>query len=294
MAKLKARAAAKSSRPSNPSQLSREAGRRGAAQSSDSSVYFAPHQPSLHESQRFRRISSAATVREAYDTAPPKSLWLMLSSAALAVLTSLKPQSSRDQRLLCLTRIAPSSEHLIGAYFQQWLALSEDLAALEPDVLQEVVRSANSRDRIIAAAYDAESAAIVLYRGNLDRIVVPLAWFANKASGAVADPAKLAVIDHGQTVSLGAFEASTDAILYEFDDEYRKTVKRRTLAQDMSLGGSLRRLRLQRGLTQHDFPGVTAKTIARIERGAVAKPHAATLAIIVKRLDVVVADLATY
>jgi len=294
MAELKAKTAAKSFRPSNFSKPSHAAGRRGAAQSPDSSVYFAPHQPSLHGSQRFRRITSAATVREAYDTAPPKSLWLILSSAALAVLTSVKPQSSRDQRLLCLTSISPSSQHLIGAYFQPWLALSEDLAALEPDVLREVVRSADSRDRIIAAAYDAESAAIVLYRGNLDRIVVPLAWFASMASGAVADPAKLAVIDYGQTVSLGAFEASTDAILYEFDDEYRKTMRRRALAQDMSFGGSLRRLRLQRGLTQHDFPGVTAKTIARIERGAVATPHAATLAVVAKRLDVAVADLATY
>jgi len=135
------------------------------------------------------------------------------------------------------------------------------------------------------------TADVVLYRGNLDRIVVSLAWFANMASGAVADPAKLAVIDHEQTVSLGAFKASTDAILYEFDDEYRKTVKRRTLAQDMSLGGSLRRLR---GLTQHDCPGVTAETIARIERGAITTPHATTLAVIAKRLDVVVADLATF
>jgi len=85
------------------------------------------------------------------------------------------------------------------------------------------------------------------------------------------------------------------AILCEFDDEYGKTVKRRPpLAQDMSLGGSLRRLRLQRGLTQHDFPGVTAKTIARIERGAVARPLSATLAAVAKRLDVAVAELATY
>jgi len=114
------------------------------------------------------------------------------------------------------------------------------------------------------------------------------------ASGAVADPAALAVIDHGQTVCLGAFEASADAILYEFDDEYRRRVKRRALAQDTTLGGSLRRLRLKRGLTQDAFPGVPAKTIARIERSEVTKPHHATLAAVAKRLGVSVADLASY
>lgn len=124
---------------------------------------------------RYRRITSATALREAYDTAPQKSLWLLRNSAALAVLTSFKPRPSCDQRLLCMTSISPSSEHLIGAYFQQWLALSNDLAALAPDVLREVVSSAESGERLIAAAYDPASAAIVLYRGNLDRLVVPLA-----------------------------------------------------------------------------------------------------------------------
>lgn len=301
MTKLKVGAASKSLKSSNaskPSKPIRDAGRKGAVELRDALLYFAPHQASLKRDSkgplRFRRITSATALREAYDTAPQRSLWLLRSSAALAVLTSFKPRFSRDQRLLCMTSISPSSEDLIGAYFQQWLALSENLAALAPDVLREVVSSAESGERFIAAAFDAASTAIVLYRGNLDRLVIPLAWFANMASGAVVDPAALAVIDYGQTVCLGSFEASADAILYEFDDEYRRAVKRRALAQDTTLGGSLRRLRLQRGLTQDAFPGVPAKTIARIERSEVTKPHHATLAAVAKRLGVSVADLATY
>jgi len=71
-------------------------------------------------------------------------------------------------------------------------------------------------------------------------------------------------------------------------------VKRIAMAQDTTLGGLLRRLRLQRGLTQDEFPGVTAKTIAHIERGEVATPHRTTLVAGAKRLDVLVHDLRSY
>jgi hypothetical protein len=40
--------------------------------------------------------------------------------------------------------------------------------------------------------------------------------------------------------------------------------------------GALRWLRLQKGPRQSDFPGVTAKEIARIERGELKKPHQQT------------------
>jgi transcriptional regulator with XRE-family HTH domain len=63
---------------------------------------------------------------------------------------------------------------------------------------------------------------------------------------------------------------------------------------DRSLGGALRRLRLQKGLRQSDFPGVTAKEIARIERGEVKKPHQQTLAEIAKRMGVSADEISTY
>jgi transcriptional regulator with XRE-family HTH domain len=51
---------------------------------------------------------------------------------------------------------------------------------------------------------------------------------------------------------------------------------------------------MQRQLTQRDFPGIPAKTLARIERGEVAKPHNDTLEAIAKQLGVLVEDLPTY
>ena len=104
----------------------------------------------------------------------------------------------------------------------------------------------------------------------------------------------LAVTDSGQTVRLGDYEAATDAILYAFDGEYRRRAKKRQLETDRSLGGAVRRLRLQKALRRSDFPGLTAKEIARIERGEVKKPHPRTLAAIAKRIGVSANEISTH
>jgi len=45
------------------------------------------------------------------------------------------------------------------------------------------------------------------------------------------------------------------------------------------------------GVARSDFPGLDENTLARIERGKVAKPHPATLRVIAKRLGVAVEEL---
>jgi hypothetical protein len=135
---------------------------------------------------------------------------------------------------------------------------------------------------------------VLLYRGTLEPLVVPLRWFTNLASRAQMDPADLRVIDHGQTVRLGTFEASADAILYEFDALYRRAAKKRLLHNDSSLGASIRRLRLQRGLSREEFPGLSAKAIARVERNEIARPRSGTLAIIARVLKVSPDSLRAY
>jgi transcriptional regulator with XRE-family HTH domain len=82
--------------------------------------------------------------------------------------------------------------------------------------------------------------------------------------------------------------------LYELDEDYRTRARKRRLEQDESIGGSIRRLRLQKGLRQSDFPGVTAKEIARIERGKVKRPHRDTLEKIANRTGVPVDQLESY
>jgi hypothetical protein len=125
-------------------------------------------------------------------------------------------------------------------------------------------------------------------------LVVPLSLFAPRPTGPKPDFSDFEVIDSGQTIRLGQYEAAADAVLYEFDPEFRRLEKKRRISEDKSLGGALRRLRLQRGLGRHAFPGITAKTIARIERGEVKEPHDDTLAAIASTLGVKPEDISTY
>jgi transcriptional regulator with XRE-family HTH domain len=49
-----------------------------------------------------------------------------------------------------------------------------------------------------------------------------------------------------------------------------------------------------RGLSRADFPGIHEKTIARIERGEVERPHGGTLDAIAKWLGVAPEEIETY
>jgi len=109
-----------------------------------------------------------------------------------------------------------------------------------------------------------------------------------------ADFKAFSVADYGHAVRLGEYEAATDAILYEFDSDYRKTLSKQRSASERSLGAALRRLRKQRGLTQADFAPISAKTIARIEQGKVNRIHPKTLGIIADRLAVEPNEIETF
>ena len=66
------------------------------------------------------------------------------------------------------------------------------------------------------------------------------------------------------------------------------------IRKDASFGGSLRRLRLQKGLSRSDFAPLSSKTIARLERGEVEVPHGDTLEAIARRLGVPAAEISSY
>lgn len=171
----------------------------------------------------------------------------------------------------------------------------DNFKALPPDELAEVLLAPKeeARDLFIGGSVDAVTETLTLTRGNLEAVVVPLSMF--RPSGkAVADPADFAVTDYGNTVRLGEYEAATDAILYEFDSEFRKRQNAKRRQEDKSFGAALRRLRVQRHLGRMNFPGLSAKTISRIERGETGKPHGKTLSILAKTLDVAPEEIETY
>lgn len=150
-----------------------------------------------------------------------------------------------------------------------------------------------SQDLFIGGSVDPASATVTLTRGNLEAVVAPLAMF--RPSGAAAlDPARLRVTDYGNTVCFGEYEATADAILYDLDAIYRRKQNARRRQEDRGFGPSLRRLRIQRGLGRADFPGVSPKTVARIERGETDKPHGNTLNVLAKALAVQPDEIETY
>lgn len=144
----------------------------------------------------------------------------------------------------------------------------------ESSELAEVLSVDNRGDLFAGGTVDLEERVVVLYRGSFDRLSVPLSWF-ERRSDVEPDFEDFDVTDHGQTIRFGGFEVSADAILYQFDSDYRSRAKKRLIKSDESVGGSLRRLRELRGVRRSDFRPVSAREIARIERGEVAKPRAA-------------------
>jgi hypothetical protein len=257
-------------------------------------------EPHGHASRLFMRLGanrlrSESEIRSALKRHGRRALWIAPSSAAVHLLlgTFLR-RPTGDQRLLSLERASDNRLGLLHALFRFVVSVDEGVQLLPRDELTEVLSSANRADLFIGAAVAPTDAAVILYRGNLEPLVVPLAWFRARLDGPAPDPHDLAITDFGQTIRLGAYEAAADALLYEFDEDYRRRAKKRQVETDRSLGGALRRLRLQKGLRQGDFPGVTSKEIARIERGEVKKPHQHTLTTIAKRMGVSADDILTY
>jgi hypothetical protein len=257
-------------------------------------------EPHGHASRLFMRLGaerlrSESDIRTALSRHVHRALWIAPSTAAIHLLLgSLPHRPMRDHRLLILEPANGDRHGLLHALFRFVVSVDEGVQLLPVDELAETLSSPNRADLFIGAAVVPTDATVILYRGNLEPFVVPVTWFRVRPEGPRPDLADLAVMDFGQTVRLGDYEAATDAILYEFDGDYRLRAKARQLETDTSLGGALRRLRLQKGLRQGDFPGLTAKEIGRIERGAVKKPHQHTLAAIAKRMGVSVDDLSTY
>ena len=200
----------------------------------------------------------------------------------------------RDQRLLLLEKWTDRQPVFLHALFR--FVVSESEVRLLPRAeLLSVLASPNRDELFIGGSVDPEDHVAVLYRGNLEPVVVPLTWFQVSGDGVRPDPSRFTITDFGQTVKLGDYEAATHAILYDFDKKYRRASKARRVEQDKSFGGALRRLRVLRGFKQGDFePDISAKEIIRLESGRVKKPHIGTLKILAKKLHVRPGEIVSY
>jgi hypothetical protein len=62
---------------------------------------------------------------------------------------------------------------------------------------------------------------VIVVRGSLDTLVVPLVTFEPSPTGLTPDFDRFRIVDNGQTLAFGDYEATVDAILYEHDAAYR-------------------------------------------------------------------------
>jgi hypothetical protein len=195
-----------------------------------------------------------------------------------------------------LTLHTPRTESIqpLDDLFDPFVWSTGNFSFLPLDELAEVVENERRADLFIGGYADPRTETLTLVRGDLRRLSVPVSLFGPSGTGEKPDPFRLEIADCGNTIRLGDYEAAADAILYEADPDYRSRLLAKRRAEEKTFGASLRRLRLQRGLKQSDFKDVSAKTIARIERGETDAPHGQTLATIAERLQVEPNEITCY
>jgi hypothetical protein len=211
---------------------------------------------------RGRFVTTAAGVREALG-AHRRAKWLARRSADLALLTSTFESRDTWHRLLLLEEPSSARRELLAALFRVVIAPGNGVRLLAREDIVEVLALKNPEDYFIGGVVDRDDKAVVLYRGNLERLVVPFAWFRARRRSPRPDFEDFEVTI--RTAVFGAYEAATDAVLHEFDTAARRASKKHSGRKDETFGGALRRLRLSEALAR--LPRINAKTIARIERG---------------------------
>jgi hypothetical protein len=263
-----------------------------------------------HHSDRFvlfgssiRKISPAFAICHLADlsslvkAASKNSVIVSASQNATESLLKARLRLSRAGRsgeLLTLEPPRPESVPTLSGLFDRVVGASSGYSWLPVAELMAVVSGKDASDRFIGGAIDRYSNTLALVRGNLATLVVPFSYFTESGDGTQPDFGNPSFADYGLTVALGAYEASSDGILYEFDAAYRQKLNKERRQNERTFGAALRRLRLQRGLKQADFAPLTAKTIARIERSEVEKPHGKTLQSIARRLGVEAGQIESY
>lgn len=243
-----------------------------------------------------RRVSHPDDVRDALVGGGRRpTYWVAGPGTALKSLVDFADDMRGDHRLVLLDGVHQGREAVLRAMFRS-VIVGDEASLLPVDELLCALTSPERERLLIGGAVDHEDGVLLLHRADLSRppLLVPMAWFTPSGDGTAPDFARFAVVDYGTAVQLGEYEASASAILYEFDAEYRRQARRELVETDESFGASLRRLRLQKGLARADFPGISEKQIARIERGETGRPRRATLERIADRLGVAPEDIATY
>ncbi len=145
--------------------------------------------------------------------------------------------------------------------------------------------------RLIGAVPDVSLAAVTIFRADLSSLCVAEAWFKQSGDNAITDIAALRLEDDGSMVRLGSRRWPAHQVIAAFDATFRRRLRQLEHTQNDTLGGLIRRTRKDRRLAREEFPGIDAKTIARIERNEIIRPQRETLRLIAQSLGLPVEQL---
>jgi DNA-binding Xre family transcriptional regulator len=254
---------------------------------SDRAKRFSPLHPTI--------VTSRAAVRRSLAHAAKDSLWISYEPELTTfLLRGLTWPAHKVGDAILSHVVSPATVPALANCFKRFAYATGD-GFLPPYELAAALKAQNAADLFIGGTVDSASQTVTLWRGNLEPLTVPITSFEQSGDGVEPAFDLFSVTDYGQSVRFGDYEAATDAVLYEFDGDYRRRLSRQRLESERSFGASLRRLRRQRNLRREDFaPRVAAKTIARIEQGKVRHVREQTLAKIADCLGVNPDDIETY
>jgi hypothetical protein len=148
------------------------------------------------------------------------SLWIVPDPLSLEPLVRIGGGRHGDQRLLVLSPIDFATSTALQGIFSH-VVCRPDIGHLIPDEeIAGVLSDEAPGESSIGGFVHHRLGIVVLHRGDLSTMVVPLEWLANPHTVS-ADPHDFEVVDYGHGVRLGAFEAATDKVLYDFDPVVR-------------------------------------------------------------------------
>jgi len=241
-------------------------------------------------------LASRGDIRRVVPQAKRGDLWIVSSQHYMEHLLKAIhwPLSNRLGDLLVLDTLRYAMVEALHSIFYH-IALTGDKQTVLPcEQLVTVLLSDEKKDLFISGVIDETSETLTLWRGDRTSMVVPLSTFRPTGLGVHPDWNRFEIIDFGQTLQFGDYQAGSDAVLYEFDIEYRRRLNLSRRNREKGFGPGLRRLRKQRGLRRNQFPGLNAKTVARIERGEVTDVHTRTRNILADRLGVPSEEIESY
>ncbi len=242
--------------------------------------------PSARSTATIQMVADSAEAARAAPARDAGTILVAMSELSLDAITRVIARERRRAGLLVIPFV-PRCRLLPALYrvFRGVAFYDATIAAFDPVNLPAVLARRDS-GLLLGAMVDELACIITFCRGDLSFLSVPWKWFETQARTSIPPLEQVAIGNEGRTIHIGSCSFAVDDALAAMDPDYRRFLRRRHWEASDDQGDRIRRLRLQMRLRREDFPGIDAKTIARIERGEIRRPQRETLRLIAQTLGV--------